>query len=155
HDQPIGGQRLLEPADGLAPAERGGALASPVGGRRRRHGQDQRTAVRALRAGRRACIARAHRLIHAAAAVCGGDGGTGRSRPILVGMVTCRPTRGWRRHRLLAAVALSLYALLLAVSPVLHHDLACHVKSPTHCDACVANSPASRVEATTVAIVPD
>ena len=64
-------------------------------------------------------------------------------------------TGWWRRHRLLAAVALSLYAVLVAVSPVLHHDLACHVKSPAHCDACVANSPASRVEATIVAIVPD
>ncbi len=47
---------------------------------------------------------------------------------------------------MLGALALALYALLVTVSPVLHHDLACHVKSPGHCDACVANSPASRAE---------
>jgi hypothetical protein len=56
------------------------------------------------------------------------------------------PRRGSRRARLLGALALSLYALLVAISPALHHDLACHVKSPAHCDACVANSPASRAE---------
>jgi hypothetical protein len=50
------------------------------------------------------------------------------------------------RRRVLGALALALYALLLTVSPVLHHDLACHVKSPGHCDACVANAPASRAE---------
>jgi hypothetical protein len=43
--------------------------------------------------------------------------------------------------------ALSLYAALLAGNPLLHHDLACHVKSTTHCDACVTSAVASRVEA--------
>ena len=51
------------------------------------------------------------------------------------------------RRRLLAALALSLYGLLAAISPALHHDLACHVKSPGHCDACVANPLASRTVA--------
>src|SRR5213594_2049901 len=41
---------------------------------------------------------------------------------------------------------LTLYALLLVVNPVLHDDLACHLKSPTHCSACVASPSASRVE---------
>jgi len=41
---------------------------------------------------------------------------------------------------------LGVYALLLVASPLLHHDLACHLKSPTHCDACVAHPMASRVE---------
>ncbi len=42
---------------------------------------------------------------------------------------------------------LAVYALLLAVNPVLHDDLACHLKSPTHCSACTASPSASRVEA--------
>ena len=42
---------------------------------------------------------------------------------------------------------LAVYALLLAANPVLHEDLACHLKSPTHCSACTASPSASRVEA--------
>jgi hypothetical protein len=42
---------------------------------------------------------------------------------------------------------LAVYALLLAANPVLHDDLACHLKSPTHCNACTASPSASRVEA--------
>jgi hypothetical protein len=60
-----------------------------------------------------------------------------------------RRTGWWRRHRLLAAVALTLYAALMAVSPVLCHDLACHLKSATHCDACLAHPSASPAEART------
>ena len=41
---------------------------------------------------------------------------------------------------------LAAYALLLAVNPVLHDDLACHLKSPTHCSACTSSPSASRVE---------
>ena|SRR5437899_2053925 len=41
---------------------------------------------------------------------------------------------------------LGIYALLLAVNPVLHDDLACHLKTPTHCSACTATPSASRVE---------
>jgi len=48
--------------------------------------------------------------------------------------------RGW------AWLGLAVYAAILVVSPVLHHDLACHVKSPTHCEACATNPLASRVE---------
>ena len=66
----------------------------------------------------------------------------------ILGYMVDRRTRGsWSgRRRLLGALALALYGLLIAISPALHHDLACHVKSPGHCDACVANSPASRAE---------
>jgi hypothetical protein len=39
-----------------------------------------------------------------------------------------------------------LYALLLMVNPVLHDDLAGHLKSPAHCKACAASPTASRVE---------
>jgi hypothetical protein len=44
-------------------------------------------------------------------------------------------------------LGVGLYALLLMVNPVLHDDLACHLKSPTHCNACMASPTASRMEA--------
>jgi hypothetical protein len=70
-------------------------------------------------------------------------------------MVSGGPRAFWSsRRRALAALALSLYAVLLAVSPVLHHDLACHMKSPTHCDACAANPLASRVETAVLTVLP-
>ena len=69
-------------------------------------------------------------------------------------MVSCGPRAFWSsRRRALACLALSLYVVLLVVSPILHHDLACHVKSPTHCDACAANPLASRVEAAVLTIL--
>jgi hypothetical protein len=37
------------------------------------------------------------------------------------------------------ALAVGLYALVLMVGPILHHDLACHVKSRTHCTVCVVS----------------
>src|SRR2546427_12189570 len=51
-----------------------------------------------------------------------------------------------RRHRGGILWLLAVYALLLAVNPILHDDLACHLKSPTHCSACTASPSASRVE---------
>lgn len=48
--------------------------------------------------------------------------------------------RGW----VLAGAA--VYGLLLMVNPVLHDDLAGHLKAPTHCNACTASPSASRVE---------
>jgi hypothetical protein len=33
----------------------------------------------------------------------------------------------------------SFYLLFLAVSPLLHHDLECHLKTPSHCGACMAS----------------
>jgi hypothetical protein len=50
--------------------------------------------------------------------------------------------RGW----ILAGAV--VYALLLMANPVLHDDLVCHLKSPTHCSACTASPSASRVEGT-------
>jgi hypothetical protein len=45
---------------------------------------------------------------------------------------------------------LILYGVVLAVSPALHHDFACHLKTPTHCDAChaspVAPQPAAPID---------
>src|SRR6185295_9410531 len=55
-----------------------------------------------------------------------------------------------RRHgrfgRACFVAALLVYGIVLLVTPVLHHDLVCHLKSPTHCHACVANPLASRIE---------
>lgn len=45
------------------------------------------------------------------------------------------------------AVAGLLYAIVLAASPALHHDLICHLKTPTHCTACHASPVAPRAEA--------
>lgn len=60
----------------------------------------------------------------------------------------------FRRFRLLAALGLVLYALVLFVSPVLHHDLACHLKTPAHCDACAMSPIASRIESSFAALLP-
>jgi len=38
-------------------------------------------------------------------------------------------------------LGLGCYLLALGVAPLLHHDLECHVKSPTHCNACMASPP--------------
>jgi len=60
-------------------------------------------------------------------------------------MVSGRAFAGRRRGAIVWMLA--VYALLLAVNPVLHDDIACHLKSPTHCSACTASPSASRVEA--------
>lgn len=54
------------------------------------------------------------------------------------------------RHELRSALPLwiALHALVLLVSPVLHHDFECHQKSPGHCVSCIANPLAPRSEAT-------
>ena len=53
-----------------------------------------------------------------------------------------------RRSRWLANralwLALGCYLVALAAAPLLHHDLECHVKSPTHCNACMASPPGLR-----------
>ena len=37
-----------------------------------------------------------------------------------------------------------LYALVVLVTPFLHHDFTCHDRTPGHCPACLANPPAPR-----------
>ncbi len=51
---------------------------------------------------------------------------------------------GGIRRRFASAVlaALAAYVLVLATGPVGHHDLRCHLKSTTHCTACVQASVA-------------
>ncbi len=47
-------------------------------------------------------------------------------------------TTGRRVRRVaIAALAAGLYAIVLAAGSVEHHDLACHLKSRTHCTTCV------------------
>ena len=57
--------------------------------------------------------------------------------------------RWWRRrlYGRAALLCLGLYAAVLLVSPVLHHDFDCHLKSPRHCQACVANPLAQAAQA--------
>jgi hypothetical protein len=49
------------------------------------------------------------------------------------------------RKRLSIAL-LALYALVLCVGPILHHDFVCHLKTPAHCEACTASPAAAPPE---------
>jgi disulfide bond formation protein DsbB len=53
---------------------------------------------------------------------------------------------GRQRARSGVLLALALYALIVAVAPAFHHDVACHLTSPTHCTACTATPAAPRTE---------
>ena len=44
------------------------------------------------------------------------------------------------RFRRLACLTLGLFAVFLATAELEHHDIACHLKTPQHCNAC-ASSP--------------
>lgn len=55
-------------------------------------------------------------------------------------------TPGRSRRGTWVLLGLGLYALALVGNPLLHHDLACHLKSPTHCTACTSSPTASRIE---------
>ena len=44
------------------------------------------------------------------------------------------------RQAVLLTAALGLYALVVAIGPFLHHDLACHLKSRTHCTSCIVSA---------------
>ena len=35
---------------------------------------------------------------------------------------------------------LAVYVVLVATLPLLHHDLACHIQSPSHCTTCLVGS---------------
>jgi hypothetical protein len=54
----------------------------------------------------------------------------------------------------LAAFALAVYAVILVVGPAAHADLADHVKASNHCQACVANPLAARIEPRVVSSTP-
>lgn len=66
---------------------------------------------------------------------------------ILGGMTAPGPGR---RRRLRVFAIVGLYALLVMSAPLLHHDFACHQKSPTHCVACVSSPSGLRATAKVV-----
>ena len=51
------------------------------------------------------------------------------------------PRRSRRVARWAFWLGLGCYLLALGLTPSLHHDIDCHVKSPTHCTACMASPP--------------
>lgn len=57
----------------------------------------------------------------------------------------------WRRRfrsgRVLVAY-LVVYAVVLVLNPAVHHEIDCHLKSPTHCPSCLTHPAASRAEST-------
>ena len=44
------------------------------------------------------------------------------------------------RQELILRVVLGLYVAAAALLPLSHHDLACHLKSSTHCTSCIIGS---------------
>jgi hypothetical protein len=58
---------------------------------------------------------------------------------MLGAMAGTRGARPFARGTL--RLGLGFYLLFLAVSPLLHHDLECHLKTPSHCGACMASPP--------------
>jgi hypothetical protein len=58
-------------------------------------------------------------------------------------LLTAHSPRG-RAHGASVLLAASLYVLVLAASPLLHHDFACHQRAPGHCGACIAQPSALR-----------
>jgi hypothetical protein len=59
-----------------------------------------------------------------------------------------RRGRSWDRGLVLARAAALLCAGILAIGPLNHHDVACHLKSSTHCKTCVyASMPGAETPA--------
>lgn len=56
--------------------------------------------------------------------------------------------RGVRRRRVLLGglITLAVYAAVVCASPLFHHDFECHLKSPSHCPACLAHPAAVHAE---------
>lgn len=54
---------------------------------------------------------------------------------------TGRLPRG-SRLGLRSTLVLAAYALAVALLPLAHHDLACHLKSTTHCTTCIVGASA-------------
>lgn len=38
---------------------------------------------------------------------------------------------------------MAAYAIVLVAAPLGHHDLLCHIRTPTHCISCVSSPPGS------------
>lgn len=52
-----------------------------------------------------------------------------------------------RRRAFLAGLVLAGFTLVLELAPAFHHDFACHLRSPSHCPACLASPLALGQEA--------
>ena len=52
-----------------------------------------------------------------------------------------------RRRALLVGLVLAGFTLVLELAPAFHHDFLCHLKSPSHCPACLASPVALGQEA--------
>ena len=64
-------------------------------------------------------------------------------RPRIIDLKMAGPERFLRGSvGLRLKVVLALYILAAALLPFGHHDLACHIKSTTHCTTCVVGSSA-------------
>jgi len=48
-----------------------------------------------------------------------------------------------RRHG--STLLLLAFSMVVAAGPLLHHDVDCHIKSPTHCTGCTINLSAPDV----------
>src|SRR5262245_61441017 len=46
---------------------------------------------------------------------------------------------GRRRSNRHAFIGVAIYAVFLVTAPFEHHDLLCHLKTPTHCTACTSS----------------
>jgi hypothetical protein len=46
---------------------------------------------------------------------------------------------GRRRSQRHAVIGVAIYAVFLVTAPFEHHDLLCHLKTPTHCTACTSS----------------
>ena len=64
------------------------------------------------------------------------------------------PVRRARSIPHLALLGAILYAAVICLIPVFHHDFDCHAKSPAHCPACVASPAAVDGEHKTPLAVP-
>jgi hypothetical protein len=55
-----------------------------------------------------------------------------------------------RSSRPAVLLGLFVYLAVLGANPLLHHDLDCHLKSPSHCPGCVSSPAALRAEGESV-----
>jgi hypothetical protein len=61
-----------------------------------------------------------------------------------------RPARGILSQSGWVLAIVALYGALVVTAPVLHHDFACHQKSPTHCVSCTSSPSAPQASARVV-----
>jgi hypothetical protein len=57
-----------------------------------------------------------------------------------------RGARARRRVLLGGLITVAVYAAVVCASPLFHHDFECHLKSPSHCPACLAHPAAVNAE---------